>query len=885
MNAILGSTSAWDRAVISFALATAVRASIMILIAFAIHWVLRRRSVLIRSVVWNTTLVGLLVLPVAVLVLPRIGLVLPVERSKPVRPEPGIVVPAATTLERSLPPRAVKNSVSRAIVTASIPGKAPRPVETRAPRVPWVKVFTIIYGLVAIGLFARLGISLLAVRRLRHSCSDMIDTPWLEVLNGWRDKLEIGSRVRLGRSSMLGSPVVIGWWRPIIVLPEKLVDSASRSTMDAVIIHELAHVQRGDYAWNLMRRVVQAVYWPHPLSWPLGAVVASVREQACDDLCVHWMGGADDYRATLLTVAENLVRRPGTALGMAMTRSTRLRRRLLHIAMSSGRARCLLQRPARALIALTAIVTVALLGSIQVARSAIAQTDAKAESSESASKSSESKAKSSSASASQSSAKNRQKSKAPAGAEGGPDSETIQAMVAKPQIQEWPTSVSQITSLEAIESAPVLPPKGKGRLLARSLAEPGDRVKKGQVLGIFEDAQTPAEIAAARAKSRRAESHWKQTQAELRVAQLVLEEKREGAKKSEALRLEAESKLQTLEKQYQELAKSIKDTGNDTSNRRLELIEGRLKTAEQVVATATSEDRSATIAKKKAEAGVELAEASEQSAKVSWDEAEDQLQRLPAPEKGAGGAETAMLSPLDGIVLRRLVNPGFVAGTQPGFPEGAVFEVAHTDSLIAEVSISESEALLIEPDNQVEFRLSSRPDKIIKAKIHRIGAVVENGELLVHVEIPNSDGKLRPGMRGAVTIVLGLPHRALTIPLSATRVVRPNVGYPRGCFQVVNGRAEFVPLQLGQISNGRIEVLEGLKEDDSIIIYQVEDGRVVSRRPPGVKGSGIGIVGGERVEVVNVAQPPMDDRWDFQDLPKHEQSNDGMIRGFGGGFR
>ena len=77
------------------------------------------------------------------------------------------------------------------------------------------------------------------------------------------------------------------------------------------------------------------------------AVVEAVREQACDDMCVHVLGGSKSYRASLVEVASGVVRRPEPALGLAMAGPTRLGRRLQWIDRTRGTSRCVLQWPAR----------------------------------------------------------------------------------------------------------------------------------------------------------------------------------------------------------------------------------------------------------------------------------------------------------------------------------------------------------------------------------------------------------------------------------------------------------------------------------------------------------------------------------------------------------
>ena len=70
-------------------------------------------------------------------------------------------------------------------------------------------------------------LSLLAVERLRRSSPEVREQPWVEALERWRGRLGLSRRVRLARSQRLGVPVVVGWLRPVVLLPDPLVDSAA----------------------------------------------------------------------------------------------------------------------------------------------------------------------------------------------------------------------------------------------------------------------------------------------------------------------------------------------------------------------------------------------------------------------------------------------------------------------------------------------------------------------------------------------------------------------------------------------------------------------------------------------------------------------------------
>ncbi|MBN1347112.1 MAG: carboxypeptidase regulatory-like domain-containing protein, partial [Phycisphaerae bacterium] len=172
-------------------------------------------------------------------------------------------------------------------------------------------------------------------------------------------------------SHRVSVPILIGWLRPMILLPETLTDRQGDPHRDAILVHELAHVRRHDYVWQLILRTVQVLYWPHPLTWLTGRLVIATREQACDQLCVHALADPLRYRATLLDVAAGLVRRPRHRpawVGAPMARTPRLASRLRGIDRAAGIARCLPRLPVRACIIALALAAIGVIGPIELAR-------------------------------------------------------------------------------------------------------------------------------------------------------------------------------------------------------------------------------------------------------------------------------------------------------------------------------------------------------------------------------------------------------------------------------------------------------------------------------------------------------------------------------------
>jgi beta-lactamase regulating signal transducer with metallopeptidase domain/protocatechuate 3,4-dioxygenase beta subunit/peroxiredoxin len=366
---------------LAMAIDAATKATVLIVAALIAHAMLGQRRVLARSALGNACLAGLLVLPVASWAMPRMRVaVLPAPGPASVQvPSPtlGIPTPREDGESDHLPTVA-----SPALLPAIVPGETPpitrslhddsrRTMIAPPIRVEKLGASGLVLGvyLTGVGLMVlRLAVSLTAIARLRRRCEPVAEPAWSSARDRWSHWLGIDRRVVLLASDQISIPIVVGWLRPAIILPRSLVGTTVPGLMDAILLHELSHARRGDFGWNLVFKLVQALYWPHPLIWPMGRILRGVREQACDDLCVFAMGGAPAYRDSLIAVASGLVRRPEPALGLAMAHATKLARRLSWIDRTRGASRCLPRWPARLAIAATVVILAGLLGSIELAR-------------------------------------------------------------------------------------------------------------------------------------------------------------------------------------------------------------------------------------------------------------------------------------------------------------------------------------------------------------------------------------------------------------------------------------------------------------------------------------------------------------------------------------
>jgi len=153
--------------------------------------------------------------------------------------------------------------------------------------------------------------------------------------------LELQRRLGLSRvvqyceSLQLQAPAVVGWFRPVVLLPVSALTGLSAQQLEAVIAHELAHVRRLDPFVNLFQIAAETLLFYHPALWWLSKRIRAERENCCDDVAISVCGNAVEYARALATMAE---RQSAPALAMAANRSPLAERvaRLLGVAKLNG---------------------------------------------------------------------------------------------------------------------------------------------------------------------------------------------------------------------------------------------------------------------------------------------------------------------------------------------------------------------------------------------------------------------------------------------------------------------------------------------------------------------------------------------------------------------
>jgi len=144
----------------------------------------------------------------------------------------------------------------------------------------------------------------LLLRRARRSAVRAVPEEWRRRLADLCLRLGMGGSPEIGLSPAVDTPCVLGWRRPVILMPLSTLTGFPVGQLEALLAHELAHIRRHDYVVNLLQRGVEILFFYHPAIWWISRQVSEEREHCCDDIAVTACGDRLGYARTLLHVAE-----------------------------------------------------------------------------------------------------------------------------------------------------------------------------------------------------------------------------------------------------------------------------------------------------------------------------------------------------------------------------------------------------------------------------------------------------------------------------------------------------------------------------------------------------------------------------------------------------
>jgi beta-lactamase regulating signal transducer with metallopeptidase domain len=191
-----------------------------------------------------------------------------------------------------------------------------------------------------------LGVAFLSVRTIggwrmieRVRRSALLEAPEAVRANFARlcKRLGIANQVSLRISEHVQGPLAMGMVRSLIILPASALMALSPQQLEAVLAHELEHVRRADYFWNLIQTTVETLFFFHPAVWWLGSRLRQQRELCCDDAAVRACADPLLYATALLRLEERRSQQLSLAMALDGHRSSSgLRARISRVLGEAG---------------------------------------------------------------------------------------------------------------------------------------------------------------------------------------------------------------------------------------------------------------------------------------------------------------------------------------------------------------------------------------------------------------------------------------------------------------------------------------------------------------------------------------------------------------------
>ena len=167
---------------------------------------------------------------------------------------------------------------------------------------PWLPPFWIAGVFV---FYLRYAAGFVALSRLKRRGTCFASETWQHKLAALCERLRVSRPVLLLESSLAEAPMVLGHFRPLILMPIGLFSGLPNAQIEAILLHELAHIRRRDYLLNAWQNMIEGLLFYNPAIWWISHVIRSEREKCCDDVVVCISGDAPEYARALAALEQN----------------------------------------------------------------------------------------------------------------------------------------------------------------------------------------------------------------------------------------------------------------------------------------------------------------------------------------------------------------------------------------------------------------------------------------------------------------------------------------------------------------------------------------------------------------------------------------------------
>jgi beta-lactamase regulating signal transducer with metallopeptidase domain len=173
------------------------------------------------------------------------------------------------------------------------------------------------WALGMLGMSLRFIGGFLYIQRLRRYRMTPLPDWWQKRITRLAQRAGLWQPVQVLTSALVSSPMVIGYFKPVILLPLGAISGLSTTELEAILAHEIAHILRKDYLVNILQSIVELLFFYHPAVWFLSTILRTERENCCDDIATELCGDSLLLARALSSLAGWTYLTPGPRLAMA----------------------------------------------------------------------------------------------------------------------------------------------------------------------------------------------------------------------------------------------------------------------------------------------------------------------------------------------------------------------------------------------------------------------------------------------------------------------------------------------------------------------------------------------------------------------------------------
>jgi bla regulator protein blaR1 len=163
------------------------------------------------------------------------------------------------------------------------------------------------------------------VDRLKSEANIVTDE-WSDLLQSLSAQLGVKQIVTLAQSTKIETPVVLGFVKPIVLVPIGMFSGLTTEQIETIFIHELAHIKRHDYLINLIQSFIETIFFFNPFIWIISNIIRREREYCCDDAVIQKRHNAAVYARALTTLEHARLSRSSFAVSLAENKNQLLNR-------------------------------------------------------------------------------------------------------------------------------------------------------------------------------------------------------------------------------------------------------------------------------------------------------------------------------------------------------------------------------------------------------------------------------------------------------------------------------------------------------------------------------------------------------------------------------